>query len=91
MAGAHGVKETKEAILALVVIGKFVVDRLKDGAQIDDAIALGTALLADGDFKATVMAGVNGIDQVPAEVKELDIQDMIEIAKVIPEIVAKLA
>lgn len=91
MAGVYGTKETKEAILALVVLGKFVVDRLKDGAQLDDAVALGTALLVEGDFKTVVMAGVQGIDQVPKEVKELDLADILELAKVLPDVLAKLA
>ncbi len=90
MAGAHGVKETKEALLALIVLGKFVADRLKDGVQLADAGALASALMNDGTFKDVVTAGVEGIDKVPAEVEELDLADMLELAKVIPELVAAL-
>lgn len=90
MAGLHGVKETKEALLALVILGKFVADRLKDGAQLEDAMALGTALLADSEFKAVVMAGVNGADQVPAELGELDLADGLELARVIPDMLVAI-
>lgn len=90
MGGQYGVKETKEAILALVMLGKFVADRLKDGAQLDDALALGSKLLADGEFKDVVMAGVNGADQIPREVSELDLADGLELAKVIPDILVAL-
>lgn len=87
--GEHGVKETKEALLALVLLGKFVADRLKDGAQIDDALALGQKLL-DEEFKSKVMAGVDGIDKVPAEIKDLKLAEIFELAQVIPELLAIL-
>ncbi len=85
-----GVKETKEAILALVILGKFVAERLKDGAQLDDALALGTKLVGDAEFKAVVLAGVEGIDKVPAEIKDLSMVDALELAQVLPQILAAL-
>ena len=90
MAGQYGVKETSEGLLALVVLGKFVADRLKDGAQLDDALALGQKLIADGEFKSVVTAGVEGADKIPAEVGELDVADMLELAKVLPAVLAVL-
>lgn len=89
MAGLHGVQETKEAILALVVIGKFVADRLKDGVQLDDGMAL-LAKLVDEEFKAVVEAGVKGVELVPVEMGEIDLGDVLELAKVIPDVVAKI-
>lgn len=85
-----GVKETKEAILAMVVLGKFVAERLKDGAQLDDALALGTKLIGDAAFKEKVMAGIAGIDKVPAEIKDISMVEAIELAQVLPEILAAL-
>ena len=85
-----GVKDTKEAILAMVILGKFVAERLKDGAQLDDALALGTKLIGDAEFKEKVMAGINGIDKVPAEIKDLSMVDALELAQVLPEILAAL-
>lgn len=90
MAGEHGVKETKEAIVALVVLGKFVAERLKDGVQLDDAFALGAKLVDGSDFKDKVLAGVQGLDIVGKEVKELDTADLLELLKVVPEILAEL-
>lgn len=90
MAGQQGVKETKEAILALVILGKFVADRLKDGVQLDDAVALGAKLMGDADFKAKVMAGIDGIEKVPAEVGEIDLADLLELSKVIPDILVAI-
>jgi hypothetical protein len=83
--GEHGVKETKEAILALVVLGKFVADRLKDGVDMSDAMAL-VAKLSDEAFKAKVMAGVDGLDKVPVEIKDIKLAELFELAQVVPEI-----
>lgn len=90
MAGKHGVKETKEAILALVALGNFVAMRLKDGAQLDDARALGEKLLLDSAFKAKIMAGIDGRELIKNEVSEIDLADALELAKVFPDILKEL-
>jgi hypothetical protein len=90
MSGQYSVKETSEALLALVVLGKFVADRLKDGAQLDDALALGQKLIADADFKAKVLAGIEGADKIPLEAGELDVADFLDLAKGLPAILAEL-
>jgi hypothetical protein len=90
VAGQYGVKETKEAILALVILGKFIADRLKDGAQLDDALALGQKLIEDGEFKTKVLAGIEGAEKVPDELGELDTADLLDLAKVIPDILVEL-
>ena len=87
--GEHGVKETKEAILALVMIGKFVADKAKDGLDFSDAMALGQKLL-DEQFKAKVMAGVEGMEKIPMEMKDLKLAEVFELAQVIPEILAEM-
>lgn len=84
-----GVKETKEGILALVVLGKFVAERLKDGVQMDDAAAL-VAKLGDEAFKAKVMAGIEGMEKIPAEVKDIQLAELLEIAQIIPDVLAEL-
>lgn len=90
MAGQYSVKETKEAMIAIVAVGKLVVDRMKDGVGFDDAAALASKFLGDAEFKAKVMAGVDGIALVPKEIGEMDLADLLEMAKVIPEILAEL-
>lgn len=86
MATKEGIVETKEALKALVVVGKFVVDRLKDGVGLDDLTALITKLVADPEFKKVLDAGVAGIDKVPAELADLDFAEIIEIAAIMPEL-----
>lgn len=90
MEGQYGVKETKEALVAFAVLGAFVAARLKDGAQLDDALALGQKLIGDAEFKGKVMAGIEGIDKVPSEVKDLQLSEVLEIAQVIPELLVAI-
>lgn len=80
-------KNTKEAILAAVVIGKFIQERLKDGAQLEDAMALGQVLLLDGEFKRIVTEGYKDADQIDDEFKDFNMAKAMELAQVIPEIV----
>ncbi len=89
MAETKGIQETKEAILALVILGKFVADRLKDGVGMDDAMALGQKFM-DPEFKDKVMAGINGADQVPAEIKDITFPEVLELSKIIPDILKEL-
>ncbi len=83
-------KETKEALLALVMIGKFVTDRLKDGAQFEDAVALGQALMMDGEFKDVVMAGYKDVEKLSEELKDLDLAKIFAVAQILPEILMVL-
>lgn len=83
-------KETKEALVALVKLGKFVADRLKDGAQLEDAVALADALMKDGEFKAVVMAGWKDADKIGDEFKDFSLAKGLELAQVIPDLVEAL-
>jgi hypothetical protein len=80
-------KETKEAIIALAVLGKFVADRVKDGVQLEDAMALGQALLIDGEFKTLVQAGYQGMDKIDEEFKDFNLAKGLELVQVIPKLV----
>lgn len=79
-----GIKETKEAVVALLQLGKFVADRLKDGAGWDDAVALGAKLM-DQSFRDMLTAAVDGIDQVPAELKAITLSEGVELIEAIIE------
>lgn len=83
-------KETKEALLALVVLGKFVSDRLKDGVQLDDALALGQALMVDGKFKDIVMAGYKDANLIDDEFKNFSVAKGLALAQVLPDLVKAL-
>jgi hypothetical protein len=80
-------KNTKEAIVALLLLGKFVADRVKDGVQLEDALALGQALMVDGEFKTLVQAGYEGMDLIDDEFKDFSLAKGLELVQVIPKVV----
>lgn len=84
------VKESKEALVALAAIGKVVIDLAKDGVDFGDAVALGTKLVTDEKFRAKVTAGVQGIDKIPAELKDIAASEALDLIEaLIDEVKAK--
>lgn len=73
------VKQTKEALIALVVLGKTVAVAGKDGLDLGDAVALGSKLFTDDKFRNALVDGVKGIDQIGAELKDLAASEAIEL------------
>lgn len=90
MAGKHGVKETKEALVALVALGGFVASRLKDGVDLGDLSAVVNKLSNDKEFVDKIKAGIEGIDKVDNEVSELDLNDGIELVLCLPILLDEL-
>jgi len=84
-------KESKEALVALAMLGKLVSDRLKDGVDLSDAVAIGQALLVEGEFKEKVEAGWKDADKIDDEFKDFSIAKAIDLAGVLPELAAILA
>lgn len=81
-------KETKEAIIALALLGKLVSDRLQDGVSLDDAVAIGEALLIDGEFKSKIEAGYKDADLIAGEFKDFSLVKAMDLATVLPELAA---
>lgn len=79
-------KESKEAIIALVLLGKLVSDRVKDGVDLSDAMAIGQALLVDGEFKSKIEAGYKDADKIKEEFKDFNLAKAIELVGVLPEV-----
>jgi hypothetical protein len=73
------IKETKEAIAAVMAVGGFVCKRLSDGADLSDLAALAGKLFSDAEFRAVLEAGATGYDKIPSELKELDFKESIEL------------
>lgn len=77
------VKESKEAVVALIGLGKVVAELAKDGLDISDAMALGSKLIADSAFRAKLLAGVQGLEKIPAELKDIAASEAIELIEAI--------
>jgi hypothetical protein len=80
-------KNTKEAIIALLILGKFVADRVKDGVQLEDALALGQALMTEGEFKTLVQAGYADMDKIGEEFADFNLVKGLELVQIIPKMV----
>jgi hypothetical protein len=73
------VTQTKQALVALVILGKAIAAAAKDGLDLSDAVALGSKLVSDSAFRDALVEGVKGIDQVPAELKDIAASEALEL------------
>ncbi len=73
------VKESKEAFVAIAALGVAVAKLAKDGLDLSDAVALGSKLISDEQFRAKLVAGAVGLDKVVPELKDLAASEIIEI------------
>ena len=73
------VKETKQALVALVILGKAVAAAAKDGLDLSDAVALGSKLVSDSAFRDALVEGVKGLDKVPEEIKDIAASEALEL------------
>lgn len=76
---SEGIVQTKESLVALLVLGKFVALRAKDGLDLGDAVALVEKFVLDAEFKGVLEAGVKGLDAIPAELGDVDLQEAVEL------------
>jgi hypothetical protein len=74
------VKETKEALVALVKLGKEVAAMAKDGIDLKDAAALGIKFASDEKFRGVIIEAISGAAQIPAEVKDISFEEGVELA-----------
>jgi type II secretory pathway component PulF len=75
-----GVVETKEMLKGLLALTALLATKLKDGVQVEDALAIYSKLQSDPEFSALLLAAYNGIEKVPSEVKDIDTGEAIELA-----------
>lgn len=87
---SYGVKETKELLIGVNELSVFLVELLKDGAQVGDAVAMIDKLKNDPDFQAKMMAAYDQVNQVPAEIKDLSMVEGIELVMVQAQYVPKI-
>jgi len=79
------VKESKEALVALVVLGKAVADLAKDGLDLSDGLALGSKFIADEKFRSAIVEGVKGLEKVGPELKDIAASEALELLGAIYE------
>lgn len=87
----QGIKDTKEAIIGLVVLGVYIAKRAKDGINSDDAADFAQKMLTDSEFREKLQAAIDGFDNIPDELKHIGFAQVLDLATVIPEIVSILS
>lgn len=85
----EGVKETREALVGVNEVSLFLAVKLQDGAQFSDATDFYKKLTEDAAFKKVIEDAYEGYDKIPAEVKDIDGAEALELAAVQIEYVPK--
>jgi len=75
----QGIKEVKELMMAVNALAVELIKVFKDGIQASDAAALIGVISGNPELQAKLMAAWSGIGSVPAEVKDLDVAEGIEL------------
>lgn len=74
------VKETKEAIIAVVKLTKVVSALAKDGIDWSDAAVLASKIVGDESLRSALVEAVSGAAAIPAEVRDISFEEGIELA-----------
>lgn len=71
-----GTKETREALKGIVTLSSFLIERLKDGIGIDDAISVYSKLTSDDVFKTKIIDAYQGVEKIQEELKDLTAEEI---------------
>lgn len=81
--GSMEIKETKEVLIALNEVTLVIAEALKDGFDAsEDLMIVLNKLLLDEVFKAKIEAAFENISAVGDEIKDIDLNEGIELALV---------
>lgn len=86
----QGVKEMKEALEGMMELALCLMDLLKDGAQMDDLMQLWGKVSVDGPFKEKLQKAVDGAGKIPEEMKDMDLQEGMELLMLLVPYVPKM-
>jgi hypothetical protein len=91
---SESVKESKEVLEAALKVAIVIIKQAKDGLQAKDVVAVVAEILASEDLKAAISEAVEGIQKVPAEMSDLQAQEIVELvvllAMKVPEVLEAL-
>lgn len=90
----EGIKEVSEAVVGVNELGILVLKQFKDGVQFADFQAFYEHFAQNIEFKQRLEAAYNDFNKIPAEIKDLDISEGIQLAGIqlsyLPRIVEAL-
>lgn len=85
-----GVKETKEMIVGINEVGLVLMGGFKDGVQFSDFASFWSTYQNDANFKLVLQAAWDNYQAIPAEIKDIDVGEGLELAAVQLEYVPKM-
>jgi hypothetical protein len=89
-----GIQETKEVLIAANELTLVVIKHVKDGIAVSDIPAIVSELMTSDAFKLALVDAVKGVTNVPAEIKDIDFTEGMELGKVqlgyVPKIIEAL-
>jgi len=74
------IKDTKEVLTLTNETAIFLIKRFKDGVGLDDMEAILQKLFVDEEFKKIMSDAITGIGNIPAEIKDIDMAEGMELA-----------
>lgn len=81
----HGTKELSEAITGLMELSLYMAELMKDGFQISDVSDAFQKFMSDEDFKAKLVEAAKGANKIPAEAKDINLEEgMALVMQVVP-------
>lgn len=80
-----GIKETKDIVEFLASLAKRVIRAGADGYQVKDAWDLGMGIMRDLEFQAELVEAIKGASEVPAEIRDLDVGEGVELGQIVVE------
>ena len=85
-----GTKEIKEAVIGLAELTAVLAPILKDGVQIADVSAIVVALKDKPEVIQAVQAAVQGLKDIPAEAKDLDTAEVLDLVVTLTPVILKI-
>lgn len=80
MSGEYGIKETIELEVGAYKLGRLLYKSFADGVQAHDFAELFSKISGDEALKKALLDAYNGADQVPKELKDLDLGEGLQLA-----------
>lgn len=74
-----GVKETKEALIGFNELSLYLIGKFKDGVQLSDVTAIVADIMAGHEIKEHITKALENVKAVPAEIKDLDLSEGLEL------------
>lgn len=81
----HGIKETAELLRAMLRLASYLVLKFKDGVQWSDVTDFLEKMKTDEEFKKVFADALDKADQMPAEIKDIDVGEGIELGAIAVE------